>query len=283
MITLRELQYINTYANRAPYPGDKYVKETLERLKQSFEDYNNFYMGKEYDLILSSGEQLTFEILNSNICHMLGVDYNNLKSEFFDELRFDVLGFAKVPTSYNMLYKLIEKQDEVLEFERLTGKKVYNYYRIMIKTSIFEKLSDFGKFNFGVINFNKDEYNKNCNVSFSGNTKKFLYMQTNEAIAPYFMIGILPNNGGPNYAVETSIAPTNPNDYFNNQEVVIPTSILVTTQNDMIKKEATPEEKIALLNQYRSIVSEYNLPNRINIYGDYESILVDSSKSRVRK
>lgn len=108
-------------------------------------------------------------------------------------------------------------------------------------------------------------------------------MQTNEAIAPYFMIGILPNSGGPNYAVETSIAPIKPYDYFNNQEVVIPTSILVTTANDMIKKEATPEEKIALLNQYRSIISEYNLPNKINIYGDYESILVDSSKSRVRK
>ncbi len=283
MITIRELQYINTYANRAPYPGDEYVKETLEKLKKSFIDYNNFYMGKEYDLILSSGEQLTFEILSSNICHMLGIDYNNLKSEFFDELRFDVLGFIKIPTSYNLLSKLIEKQNDVLEFEKTTGKKVYNYYRIMIKTSIFEKLSDFGKFNFGVINFDKDEYNKNSSISTNANTKKFLYMQTNEAIAPYFMVGILPNNGGPNYAVETSIAPTNPEDYFNNQEVVIPTSILVTTQNDMIKKEATPEEKIALLNQYRAIVSEYNLPNRINIYGDYESILVDSSKSRVRK
>lgn len=166
MITIRELGYVNAFASRAPYPGDEYVKEALDKLKQSFIDYNNFYMGKEYDLILSSGEQLTFEILNSNICHMLGIDYNNLKGEYFDELRYDVLEFTKSPTSYSLLSKLIEKQDEVLEYEKETGKKIYNYYRIMIKTSIFEKLSDFSKFNFGVINFDKDEYNKNSGISF---------------------------------------------------------------------------------------------------------------------
>lgn len=283
MITLRELGYVNAFASKAPYPGDEYVKIALEKLKQSFIDYNNFYMGKEYDLILSNAEQLTFEILNSNICHMLGIDYKNLISGYFDELIFDVLKFSNSPTSYKLLSELIENQDDVLKFEKESGKKVYNYYKIMIKTSIFEKLSDFSKFNFGVINFNKDEYNRNSSVSFGGNTKKFLYMQTNESVAPYFMIGILPNSVGPNYVVETSIAPSNPYDYFNNQEVVIPTNILVTTQHDMSKQEATPEEKIALLNQYKSIISEYNLPNKLNIYGDYESILVDSSKNRVRK
>ena len=43
---------------------------------------------------------------------------------------------------------------------------------------------------------------------------------------------------------------------------------------------ATPEEKIQLLTMYKSIINEYNIPNRINIYGDYETMLNDLSNSK---
>ncbi len=82
------------------------------------------------------------------------------------------------------------------------------------------------------------------------------------------------------YVAETLIAPTNTKDFFNNQEVVIPTQILVTTEEKMEKKEASPSEKIALLNQYKSIIETYSIPSRINIYGDYESMLASSSVTK---
>ena len=51
----------------------------------------------------------------------------------------------------------------------------------------------------------------------------------------------------------------------------------------MEKRTASPEEKIALLNQYRLIINEYSLPNRINIYGDYAAILNNDAKAKVKR
>lgn len=155
----------------------------------------------------------------------------------------------------------------------------------MIKCAIFDKLSDFSRFNFGVINFDKKTHMENIGCNSNINSTKFLYVQSNEAVSPYFMMGILPNNGDTSkFAIETLIAPTfNTRSFFYNQEVTIPTQILITTCDKMDKLEASPAEKIALLNQYRSIINEYNLPNRLNIYGDYESLLVEQSRTKTRK
>ena len=215
---------------------------------------------------------------------MLGVDYKNLTSEYFDTFRSEVLGITGSIKSYDLLKTIIERIDDVLKYDYDKNGKILNYYRIMIKCSIFEKLSDFSRFNFGVINFDKYLYEKNSGNHFNGNSEKFLYVQSNEAAAPYFMMGILPSTNTidseyqqPKYAVETLIAPSNVIDFFKEQEVVIPTQILVTTNDNMEKLEAKPNEKIALLNQYKSIIKNYGLNNKLNIYGDYESILASSS------
>ena len=51
----------------------------------------------------------------------------------------------------------------------------------------------------------------------------------------------------------------------------------------MDKFEATPSEKIALLNQYRAIVNEYKISNNINIFGDYQAMLGEQvTKKRIR-
>ena len=102
------------------------------------------------------------------------------------------------------------------------------------------------------------------------------------------MMGILKNtdiNSGEveeKYAVETLMAPFNVSDFFNCQEVVIPTQILVTTEDKMDKRIATSSEKLALLNQYRSIINQYGLPNMLNIYGDYEVMLNSNSNPKTR-
>ena len=42
------------------------------------------------NFIFSNGEEITFEILSKNLCHMLGIDYSNIKSSYFDKYRKDV-------------------------------------------------------------------------------------------------------------------------------------------------------------------------------------------------
>ena len=82
------------------------------------------------------------------------------------------------------------------------------------------------------------------------------------------------------------MAPIDPIKYFKNQEVIIPTQALIIECEDsdmsakLIKKEATPEEKIKLLTLYKSIINAYQLPNRINIYGDYEAMLKDEERNK---
>lgn len=285
MISRKELGYVSSWASKIPYPGEEYAYDAISNLKQAVEDYKSFYLNKEYDIILSDGEQLLFEILSKNLCHMLGVNYKNLTSEYFDEFRHTILGVSGSIQSFNLLEKLIEKMDDVLEYDYKRGGIIFNYYRIMIKCSIFDKLSYFSKFNFGVINFDKGIYSEMSETAFNGNSEKLLYVQSNEATCPYFMMGILPDNridtSDVKYAVETLIAPSNVKDFFNNQEVAIPTQIIITTEDKMEKKIATSSEKIALLNQYRSIINEYRLPHMLNIYGDYEVML--NSDSNVKK
>ena len=287
MITRKELGFVTSWANRIPYPGIDYATVALERLAEAIDYYNKYYNNKQYELVLSNGEQLSFEILSKNLCHLVGIDYKNLTGDYFNLYRQEVLKLDYIPKSYELLQLIIDNMDEVLKFDYNCNGKALNYYRIMVKCAIFEKLSDFSRFNFGVINFDKDTYQRQSNCQISSNSNKFLYVQSNEPSAPYFMMGILPQDKPEQildeqdkYVAETLIAPTNTKDFFNNQEVVIPTQILVTTEEKMEKKEATSSEKIALLNQYKSIIETYNIPNRINIYGDYENMLAASSVTK---
>ena len=50
---------------------------------------------------------------------------------------------------------------------------------------------------------------------------------------------------------------------------------MVSDNDNLNKLVASSEEKIQLLIMYHSIINKYNIPNKINIYGDYESILND--------
>ena len=285
MITRKELGFVTSWAKNVPYPGIDYATTALEKLAEAIECYEKYYNNKQYELVLSNSEQISFEILNKNLCHLIGIDYKNLTGDYFALYRQEVLGLDYIPRAYDLLKSIINNFDAVLKYDYDHYGKAINYYRVMVKCAIFEKLSDFSKFNFGVINFDKDTYQKSSNLQIGSNSDKFLYVQSNEPSAPYFMMGILQENKDDTddkYVAETLIAPTNTHDFFNNQEVVIPTQILVTNEEKMEKSEASASEKIALLNQYKSIISEHNLPNRINIYGDYESILASQSKIKTK-
>lgn len=286
MISKKELSYVSGWASKVPYPGTEYAYHAILLLKQSFEDYNNFYLGKEYDIILSNGEQILFKILEKNLCHMFGVDYKNLSSDYFSDFRSSILGMNGNFQSYTLLEKLLENIDDVMEYDYKAGGKIFNYYRIMVKCSIFDKLSDFSRFNFGIINFDKNLYAEKSGNSFSGNSEKLLYVESNEMVCPYFMMGILPDwkihDSDTKYVVESLMAPVNPSDFFDGQEVVIPSQIIVTTDEKMDKRIASSSLKLVLLNQYRSIINRYGLEHKLNIYGDYEMMLSSDSNAKIK-
>lgn len=293
MITQKELSYVSTWARKVPYPGLKYATMAVENLADAVKNYDDFYANKIYDIILSNGDSISLEILNINLCHMLGIDYKNLVSDYHTSFRENILGISGQTNSYDLLKVLLKNINEVIKYDYDNGGQLLNYYKIMIKCAIFEKLSDFSRFNFGVINFDKSVYSNNSGRPYRGKSDKMFYVQSNEAVSPYFMMGTLPTtsnekqndeeNSVEKYAVETLIAPSNPGDFFNNQEIAIPTQILVITADKMDKLEATASEKIALLNQYRAIVNEYKIPYKINILGDYEAELAKQvSKKRIR-
>lgn len=301
MISKKELSYISGWASKVPYPGDDYALESMEKLKQAEELFKKTYLNNKYNITLSNNEEIEMEIKAKNLAHMLGIDYKNLSKELFADFRYNVLGIDPYEplNSYTLLQKIIENSEKVVNYDKTSDYlKILNYYKVSVKSDIFSKLGNLADFNFGCINFNKEEYLKNSySEYYNPNSTKYLYIPSDEPVAPYFMMGILQPTDNPYYnnddfqkdndevdndeiivrnkpyIVETSIAPDYVKPFFQNQEVVIPTQILKDTNKELTRINATPSQKKALLKEYRSIITEYELNNRINIYSDYLSML----------
>ena len=206
------------------------------------------------------------------------MDYKNIKSPYFDDYRKQAFGNLSDVSSYELIELIIDNMETIalLDNDRDNKAKAINYYKSSIKCAIFNKLCNFDKINFGAINFNGDrdyiDYDK----------QKILFISSNEAIVPYFMMVIKEDNtdNTGKYVPVSLMAPENPLEYFENQEVVIPTQILVSDNSNLSKVIATPEDKIRLLTMYSDIINKYRIPNMINIYGDYLATLNELSNSR---
>ena len=75
------------------------------------------------------------------------------------------------------------------------------------------------------------------------------------------------------YYVSTLFAPSDPTKFFDNQEVIIPTQILISDNDILTRVNATPNEKIQLLTMYKNIINTYGLTFNLNIFGDYQAVL----------
>lgn len=275
IITSKELDYVNMWASKIPMPGEEYSRQVVEQMKECYEIYKQIYRNKEYSLIFSNGEEINFEIMKSNLCHMLGIDYQNIKGEYFDNYRGDILQLTSCTfSSFDLLEAILEHADKVIELDNdpLNKAKILNYYKSQIKCIIFKKLSDFKKFDFAAINSDQKEPETI--------KQKLLFVPSNEAVCPYFFMGIRIANPEveiefQKYIVNTLMAPKEDQvkSFFENQEVIIPTQILVSDNEKFIKNIATADDKIRLLTMYKAIINEYGIPNKLNISGDYEALL----------
>ena len=287
MISRQELQYVSDFARKTPYPGDDYAYEVINRLSRALLIFKKKYDGKKYSLILSNGEEICFEIKNKNLAHLLGIDFKWIStSEYMKPLLYSVLGFNENESfnAYSILTRIVENGDKVIANDEVNFNKFLNYYKVMIKTSCFETLSDFNEFNFGVVNFDKTIFENSFGNKFLPSSNKFVFSQNDEALIPYCMMGLTSDNGEETMIPETILAPTNFPDYLYNQELLLPIQLLINDEENLTKLVATPEEKIRMLNLYKSIITTYNTGSYINIFNDYETILRDDvAKKRIFK
>lgn len=136
MITTKELQYVDSWASKTPMPGIEYSTKVMEEIKECYELFDKLYKNKEYNFIFSNGEEIGFEILSKNLCHMLGIDYKNIRGDYFAEYRKKVLGTEVSEfSSYDLVYALISNIDKVVEHDNdiNTREKAINYYKSGIK------------------------------------------------------------------------------------------------------------------------------------------------------
>jgi len=273
MISLKELKYVGDFANKAPYPGDRYANETFEDMITTFEKYQKNYKGNDYSIIFSDSSEINFEILESNVCHMLGIDYSALTSGYYNNFLLDVLGIDKTSekiTSYGIVQSLLDNYEKVIKYDSSNSNRAINYYKARIKCAIFDKMINFEKFNFGKLD-TKDE-------------SKLLFTPSDEAICPYFLIRLNPDSNS-KYFVSSLMAPERNQiaSYFS-YSASIPTQLIIDNKHQMLTKlEATPKEKIELLNMYKTIILSSGLDNKLDISGDYLSTLAELDRKQKRK
>ena len=274
MLTKKELKYVDSWANKIPMPGYEYSLKILNRMEECYKLHKEMYQNKEYNILFSNSDEIDIAILEKNLCHMLGVDFNNIRSDYFEKYRKEAFNISDNNfDSYHLLELIFENKERVSELDNDPNNqaKAINYYKSSIKCDIFSKLSDFSKFNFLYIDIDSEKDMKN------------LVVASNEELTPYFAMGIVKSNAIEDngiYVVNTLIAPTEPKKIFENKTVAIPTQIIISDNANLNKINATPEEKIQLLTMYSNILNKYNIENRINIYGDYENMLNELGKQK---
>lgn len=261
MITLKEMQYVGTWASKIPMPGEEYCYSVIKQLEECYDLFTKLYKNKEFNILFSNGEEIDFTILDINLAHMLGIDCKNIRSEFFDEARNRIFGtYSTDFNNYRLLELILENSDKIIQNDndsRIRAKFI-NYYKSQIKSEIFKKLSGFNSFNYGAI---------------WGDDEKQLFVESNEKSCPYFLTGIRKSDFNDRYIVYTLNAAMDPKESFENKEVVIPTQMIISDQDNLRRLNATPEEKIRLLSIYKNIVLTYGIPYKLNIMNDYENIL----------
>ena len=284
MVSSRELRYVNSWASKIPMPGVEYSSEVMNSIRECYEIYNKKYKDKQYSIIFSNGEEIDFEIMTKNLCHMLGIDYDNIKGDYFDIYRQEVFGINSDInfSSYDLLEMILEKADKIVEMDNdsSVSAKVVNYYKSCVKCAIFKKFSNFENFDFAAINYFGD------NEKYDYSKQKMLFIPSNELVTPYFLMGIKQSDEEAIkgiYYVNSLVAPQNYINFFDNQEVIIPTQILISDNNNLKKINATADEKLRLLSLYKNIINQFSLPNKMNISGDYEVMLNEFTKVKKYK
>ena len=175
-------------AKQSPISRVEYAQNALLNLIADLNTYKKYYIDTKFNISFSNNEEIVFEIMQKNLCHILGVDFKNLMTDYWKNVRQDILQIkdSTCITSFYFLEKFLENYDRVLEFDEHTDRnKILNYYKVSIKSQIFQKFGNLLTSNFGCINFNNETYEANAQKRSPG-VDKFFYFNSDEIVSPFF-------------------------------------------------------------------------------------------------
>lgn len=277
MITDEELNYKGAWAKHAPFPGREYAIKAIENMFYAFEKYIEVFKDSKYNIGFSNGEVIKYQMKDKNVAHLLGIETSNLKSEWMNETVEKVLGLKpnEDKGSYEILKRILERADDVIKNDSdPKNYMILNYYRTLLKSIIFQSLPDFASFDFGVINFDKD----NVDEGFvKQESSKYIIIPSYEKLVPYFLLG-LKQNEFYEYIPETTLAIDEIEKYLNNQTLILPTSIISNYKGYIYPNEISSRDQINLLRYFRGIIKSLKTNTEIDIYHNYEKILAEQDK-----
>ena len=178
-----------------------------------------------------------FEIYEYNLSHLLGINFKNIITyDGYNDALTEVLGLDKTQkiSSYELLLSILNNYEEVARYDEQARYKILNYYKSMIKCSIFEKITAFQQFNFGKL--------------LQPDNSILLYTPSNEALCPYFLMRLSRNEDEEKYGASSLLALkiSDIENYFS-MPASIPTQIVIDDNKKLSKINATPSDKRLLL------------------------------------
>lgn len=270
MLTKKELELVNLKMN-APYPGDDYSLETLKLVRDSLQQYKDYYKDREYEMTFSNGKIVEFKIIDSNIAHMLG-----FRKEIINSNReiADMLNDSSMSKTYKLLDLIANNPDEFIRINKESNNELFNFYRINVRNKVFQRFSNFYDLDFGCIHFNNDIVDE-CDKT-TMKSRNLLFTESNEILAPYYMVGLADDGHGKNY-IETLFPNLYSNKMFKNQTITYPISLSVTTPKDFKQIETSSKQKLDLFKKMKNSLKEYDI--KLDYEYDFENVLAEGARN----
>ena len=267
MIEKDMLKYVY-YKNLSEVPvlDKKYAEESFDMLEKSLDYFEKELRNKKYIFTLANGKKIELEIYENNLAHVLGIltlKFYGTKDKVYSH---EIIGFPhrRSTSSFDLLCRMIERRKEIIEYEYETGNKNVNFYRILVKTNIFNDINSLNSFDFAVSEMNPEIYSKMNKIPTKIKSKKLIIYPNEDA--KYAMLGL---KGLSRCILETVMLPVNDKDFLSKQKLSFPVKIEKTNQNGEkeICKEITNEEKIQLLEFYKELVLSSKREIKLDMLG----------------
>lgn len=282
MITEKDLYCVGMWPGKARFPGKDYAIKAVDLMHKAHDKYLKMYKNNNFEIIFSNGEDLVLKILDKNVGHLLGVDNKNLARDVMKSTVSNVLGLKSIENndsySYMCLTRILERAEDVIKNDaNHYAYKILNYYRIMIKCSVFLNMPTFKEFNYGCINSKEGYLNSNTYEVCSAT--KFLFANSDEQLAPYFLYGIRYDREENFWVPVTALFPLSLEPYLRKQELILPIKSVIDMGYCEIPFEATSKDKLKLLHLYKDILEGYDTRTSIDFSYDYENMLKEKAKT----
>jgi hypothetical protein len=273
MFNTRELE--NATAKNTPYPGYEYTYKALEELEVALKIYLEYYFDKKYNISLSNGEEIGFNIAPSSVGHMFGLDTTKTKTALSANHVVD----GRIGAMQLLKYIVDNKEEIVLLNEKL-GNSILNPFRIRVRCEAFRRFSNFADMDFGCLHYDKDIANaKGYNIQMRA--KQFLFTESNDDNAPYYMMGIAYDENTNNAYIETLFADIDSEKMFTNQLITFPLAVTTETVETFSRHESSVERRQLTFKNMSHISLKYNC--RFDYSADYVRMLSDERRREAKQ